>query len=363
MTGVQTCALPISTGAVDDACPHAAVTVSFGLPKWGMVLAPGRAHCGRLHTVDLGFDSALIEREAAGSDDRAVYVDAAHCVARWPRRAVDAHKYRAGSVFVVGGSAGMSGAIALVCNAAHRAGAGYVEASVPRSVAAVIDQQCVESLVHGVAETDRGGLAESVLPGLIERAGRHGALVVGPGAGDDPETATLLLDLVAELDHAMVVDADGLNASQRARRAHEFGPRTVVTPHSGELARLIDVDAKTIESDRRHWVREAARRLRAVVLHKGAPTFVATPGGDLAVLASGGPELAAAGTGDVLSGAVAALLAAGLDPFDAACLGAFAHGDAGARAARTLGVGPVMARDVAEHLAFAVRDLERGIVA
>lgn len=349
-----------ATGAVDRACPVADVTIAFGLPKWGMVLAPGRAHCGRLHVIELDFEVELVEREAQASEDRATWIDARWAAGRWPQRAVDAHKYRSGSVFAVGGARGMSGAVALACNAAYRAGAGYVEATVPLSVAPIIDPLCVETLVHGGAETDRGGLAASVLSGLVERAGRHGALLVGPGAGDDSETATLILDLVERLDMPMVVDADGLNAASRAGRDHDFAPVSVITPHTGELSRLLGLDGATIESDRRHHVREAARRLQTVVLHKGAPTFVAAPDGTLAVIATGGPELATAGTGDVLAGAIAALLAAGVDAFDAACLGAFVHGDAGARAARDLGVGPVMAHDVLDRLAFAVRDLERG---
>lgn len=348
-----------ATGDVDPTCPIADLSIAFGLAKWGMVLAPGRGHCGRLHVVDLAFDADLVTREATG--DRADWIDASYVAARWPRRPVDTHKYRTGSVFAVGGARGMSGAIALACNAAHRAGAGYVEATVPVSVAPVVDPLCIETLVHGMAETDRGGLAESLRPGLVERAARHAAVLIGPGAGDDPETASLLLDLVAELDSPMVVDADGLNASARVGRAHTFTSGSVVTPHTGELSRLIDVDGATIESDRRHHVRDAARRLGTVVLHKGAPTFVAAPDGRLAVIGAGGPELAAAGTGDVLAGAIAALLANGVDAFEAACLGAWVHGDAGRRAAEHLGVAPVMARDVLEHLAFAVRDAERGV--
>ncbi len=346
------------TGEVDPNCPVADASVSFGLMKWGMVLKPGRRHCGSLHLVDLGFDRAIVEAQIDEDADTALYVDGDTVARWWPRRAVDAHKYRAGSVFAVGGSAGMSGAIALGCNAAYRSGAGLVEATVPRSVAPTVDTQCVETLVHPAAETDQGGLADSLLPGLVERSARHGAALIGPGAGSDHETATLLMELISEVDLPMVVDADGLNASSRTSRPHEFGPHTVITPHSGELSRLIGVPADDIEDDRRHWAREAARRLRATVLHKGAPTFVAHPDGRLAVIGAGGPELASAGTGDVLAGAVAALLAAGLAPFEAACAAAFAHGDAGARAAERCGVAGVMARDVLDELAAAVRALE-----
>lgn len=346
------------SGEVDPNCPVADTSVSFGLMKWGMVLKPGRRHCGTLHLVDLGFDRETVEAQLDAATDAAHHVDAELVAGWWPRRAMDAHKYRAGSVFAVGGSVGMSGAMVLGCNAAYRTGAGLVEATVPRSVASAVDTQCVETLVHPAAETDQGGLADSLLPGLVERSARHRAALIGPGAGPDHETATLLMELISEVDLPMVVDADGLNASSRTNRPHEFGPDTVITPHSGELARLIDVPAADIESDRRRWVREAARRLRATVLHKGAPSFVAHPDGRLAVIGSGGPELASAGTGDVLAGAVAALLAAGLGPFEAACAAAFVHGDAGARAAARCGTSGVMARDVLDELAPAVRALE-----
>ena len=348
------------TGELDPHAPVAAVTVSFGLLKWGMVLEPGRAHCGRIELVDLGFERELVESELREAEDHAVHASEATIADWWPRRAVDAHKYRAGSIFAVGGSVGMSGAIALACNAAMRAGAGLIEVTVPRSVAATVDALCVETLVHPAAETDQGGLAPTLLRGLVERAERHRAAMIGPGVGPDPDTAGLMLDLVAELSVPAVVDADGLNAASRVGRRHEFSRGSVITPHSGELARLVARDKEEIDGDRRAAVREAAADLGVVVLHKGSPTFVAAPDGRLAVVTAGGPELASAGTGDVLTGIVAALLAAGVDAFEAAIAAATVHGRAGRRVAAQRGVSGLIARDLLDEIGPVVRDLLTG---
>lgn len=347
-----------NSGEIDPRCPRAQLTVTFGLPKWGLVVPPGRSRCGRIEVIDLGFDSAAIEAAVDGRSDHALWIDEAWCAARWPRRPIDAHKYRVGSLLVVGGSAGMSGAVVLACNAALRAGAGLVEAVVPQGQVQVVDVQCVETLVHAGPQTDRGGLAPAAREGILQRAARRDAVVVGPGAGDDPDTAELLLELMAALERPMVVDADALNAAGRAGRRHRFGCTAVLTPHTGELARLLGRSAVEIETHRRWLVPEAAARLQGVLVHKGAPTFVAAPDGRLAVIGAGGPGLATAGSGDVLSGVVAALLAAGLDAFEAACLGAWVHGRAGDLVAERLGTAGVCARDLPLAVAEVGRRLE-----
>lgn len=351
-----------NTGEIDPRCPRAQLTVTFGLPKWGLVLSPGRSRCGRIEVAPIGFAAQAIEDAVAGRSDCSLYVDHEWAAARWPRRSIDAHKFRVGSLLVVGGSAGMSGAVVLACDAALRAGAGLVEAVVPRDQHAAIDAQCVETLVHAAPQTDGGGLAPASREGILQRAQRRDAVVVGPGAGADPDTAALLLDLISALDRPMVVDADALNAAGRAGRRHDFGAAAVLTPHSGELSRLLGRSSVEIEANRRWLVPEAASRLGGVLVHKGAPTFVADPDGRLAVIGSGGPGLATAGSGDVLSGVIAALLAAGLSAFDAACLGAWVHGRAGDLVAERLGTAGVCARDLPMAVALVGRELE-GVVA
>jgi NAD(P)H-hydrate epimerase len=347
-----------TTGAIDEDTPVADLTVCLGFPKWGHVLRPGRGHCGRLSRVDLELPQELVEREVRGSEDVALYVDRLLAAAWWQERPIQAHKYSAGSVLCVGASAGMSGAMALACNGAHRAGAGLVEAVVPGSVRNAVDVHCVETLVHGAAETASGCLSPSSHAEVEQRLDGKGALLVGPGGGSDLETAEFFIALASAGNCPTVVDADALNAFARLQRKPSFEAATVLTPHSGELSRLLGLSAEEIEADRVSVLCEAAARWNCVLLHKGAPTFVAAPDGSLAVVGSGGPGLATAGSGDILAGCIAALLSAGQDPFKAACLSAYMHGRAGDRLERTRGVASVMARDLLEELSSVVFEIE-----
>jgi len=347
-----------ASGAVDPHTPVADLTLTFGFPKWGLFLAPGRAHCGRIERVDLAFPRAVVETAAAAAPEAALYVDRALAAGWWQERPVDAHKYQAGSVAVVGASRGMSGAAVLATLGAYRGGAGLVETLVPGGQQLAVDVQCPEALVRGLPETHQGGLSAAALAVLTERAGARDVAVVGPGAGPDLETAETLLRVLDSLEGAVVVDADGLNAYPRLQREPRFRIPAVLTPHSGELGRLLGRRGTELDADRRRWIREAAATWNAVVLHKGAPTFVAGPDGTLAVVGTGGPGLATGGTGDVLSGVIGALLAAGTPAFEAACLGAYLHGRAGDRAEATRGAAAVLARDLLEELGPAQLELE-----
>jgi len=348
-----------STGHADENSPFADLTLCLGFPKWGNVLAPGRALCGRLERIDLELSRELVEAEIRGAEGVALYVDRVLASGWWRPRAIDAHKYDAGAVLAVGASDGMSGAIALACNAAYRTGAGLVEAVVPGSSQRTVDTLCVESLVHAGPETETGGLGPGALDLIVERLQRKRALLLGPGGGADLATAQLFVAAMERIETPMVVDADALNALHRLQARIDFRQRAVLTPHSGELKRLLAVDAAELASDRRGVLLKAARDWRAVFVHKGAPTFVAAPDGSLAVIGSGGPGLATAGSGDVLSGCIAALLAQGHAPFEAACLGAYLHGRAGDLLEKRRGVAGILARELCDEIAAAAAEVER----
>ncbi len=349
------------SGLVDPRTPAFDLTLTFGFPKWGLVLLPGRACVGTLRRVDLGFPLEIVREQVEAAGESALFVDSALAAGWWPTRSVLAHKFDAGRVLCVGASRGMSGAIALALRGAYRAGAGLVEALVPGSQRSVVAVQCAEALVHGVTETETGSLAPDV--GAIVRERRHPgqAVVLGPGAGADLQTAQMLASLAGSLDAPLVVDADALNAFHRLQLSPRFTPRTVITPHTGELARLTGLDAQDIEERRIEVVTQYARDRNIVVVHKGAPTFVADANGALAVVGAGGPELATAGSGDVLTGAIATFLSQGVDPFRAACLGSYLHGRAGRLASLRHGVAGVMAGDVVDNLGRAARDIEGAV--
>jgi NAD(P)H-hydrate epimerase len=253
-----------------------------------------------------------------------------------PRRTAESTKFSSGTVVVIGGSPGLTGAPALAAAAAQRAGAGYVtiagDAEVPH--------RPVEVMQRGLEAVDA----------LLEKAT---AVVLGPGLG--PGQAEVARDLYARIEVPLVLDADGLNAFA----GHDFPDRpapTVLTPHAGELSRLIDGDVK---ARRLACARSGSEHARAILILKGDDTIVAHPDGRVAISPGDAPGLATAGTGDVLAGVIAALLARGTEPFHAACAGVFAHVRAGRLAAQPHGPDGVIASDVIAALPEAVGSAAR----
>jgi len=307
------------TGAVSGPAVDARLTVAMGAPKTGTVLMPGAELAGDLRVVDIGFPDELIPRATGLTDPEDV--DAALAP-----RATDAHKKAAGVVLVVAGSRAMPGAARLVAGAAQRTGAGYVVVAAPAGALGVILAGVPEAVGVPLAETVAGTVAAAALDEVLARASTADALAVGPGMGTDPETAGFVRDLVRSSPVPVVLDADGLNAFPGA--AATIGDRkadAVLTPHLGELARL----GTDVGADKLSAARELAVSTDAVALVKGARSVIAEPGGLARVNPTGTPALATAGTGDVLTGVIAALLARRLAAFDAAWAGAYLHGLAG----------------------------------
>ena len=293
------------TGEVGAAALPARRTVTFAALKPGLVLSPGRELAGALTLADIGIDVA--------GTGRASLVEDADVAAWLPERPSEAHKWQT-AVWVVAGSAGMTGAAHLAARSAQRAGAGYVRLSVPGGTAG--EGSPVEAVATALASE---GWADTVLADLH----RFRAVVVGPGLGRDAVAAGEVRRLMERSDIPMVVDGDGLSALGK----HPVGlvPSTVLTPHDGEYARLT---GHPPEADRLTAARRLAAASGATVLLKGSTTVTAGPGGEVLVTTTGGPRLATAGTGDVLSGLIAALLAGGLEPATAAAAGAHLHGRA-----------------------------------
>jgi NAD(P)H-hydrate epimerase len=304
------------TGEVRGAAVRADETVAFAALKPGLCFEPGRSLAGEVWVADIGI--AVTENDAQG---RTFCTETAD-VARWlPRRAPDAHKWRAGC-FVVGGSGGMTGAPTLASHAAMRAGAGIVWCGVPGSDAAA-RASGTEVITKGLPATPEGALAVEAADAVLGALGRFRALAVGPGLGRAPETAAAVRRIVAEAGCAVVVDADGIHAlaGHLDLLASRAAP-TVLTPHDGEYTAL---RGQPPGPDRLAAARDLAAATGAVVLLKGPGTVVADPGGRAAICPVGGPWLASAGTGDVLTGIVAGFLARGVPPFEAAAAAALVH--------------------------------------
>jgi NAD(P)H-hydrate epimerase len=294
-----------STGETAGAAVHADLTVTFHAPKVGLAVGPGRHHAGSVVVVDIGLEGrATTHRRAT----RGV-------LSLVPRRGVKDTKYSAGAVVVVGGQPGMTGAACLTALAALRADAGYVTLAVPADALATAEALALEPVKVGWSDADAADV-------VAEAAARAGALALGPGLGRSDARRALVREVLERLDLPAVVDADALFGLEPMDRSAP----TVLTPHAGELARLLDVDSAWVDAHRLEAVQRAAGRFRATVVLKGPDTLVAGPGAGVVVCDLGPPSLATAGTGDVLTGVVASFLAKGLAASDAAAAAAVAHG-------------------------------------
>ena len=336
-----------ATGKTHEPSVRADVTVTMGAEKLGTALPPGALLAGVVEVADIGIPVSSCDAWLPEPPD---------LLRAWPIRPPDAHKRSAGSVAVVGGSSGMGGAVALSARAALRAGAGYVTVVTTNEVEPAVAALLPEVLTRagGTRELDAGALERAA--DTLERAD---AVAVGPGLGRGDDAAALVRKAL-DLPKPLVLDADGLNVLEGdAERLKTRSYPTVITPHPAELARLLGWTTREVQGARLHAVHEARERFGCVVLLKGYRTLIADPT-RVVVNPTGGPELATAGTGDVLTGIVAALIAQGLDPFVATWAGAFAHGVAGTAATADNGA-PVVALDVAEALPKAVATLRSQI--
>lgn len=327
------------TGEVAGAAVRASQTVCFAALKPGVCFEPGRTLAGSVELVDIGID---VSTSSAG-------VTEARDVSAWlPKRKPNAHKWAAGAVFVVGGSAGMIGAPKLSSAAAMHAGAGIVWCGVPGERAA-LNVSGTEVVAHALPTSD-GVLDDAATEEVLRDASRFGALVVGPGAGTDERTVKALQRLVIESPVPVVLDADGLNAfvgdADLLRSAQSS---IVLTPHPGEFQRL---SGNPVGDDRLTAARSLAQHLGAVVLLKGPGTVIADPNGRVAINSTGGPALATAGSGDVLSGVIGAFIARGVEVWNAAAAGAWVHG----QAADSMHIS--VAGDLAHAIASSLSNLE-----
>ena len=313
-----------STGEIAGAAVRAHVTVAMHAAKVGLCVAPGRFHAAEVVTADIGLEH--VETSARLVTRRVLELV--------PRRRAGDNKYTAGSVLVVGGAPGMTGAACLACEAALRADAGYVAVCAPRESLPVIETRLLEPVKRPLED-------------VFDAVGRAGALALGPGLGRDRKE--LVRRLLEEVDRPAVVDADALFELEPFER----DASTVLTPHSGELGRLIGRESTWVDAHRLEALRLAVERYRCVVLLKGADTLIGAPGEGVLVRGVDTPALATAGTGDVLTGVIAAFLAKGLDGRLAAAAGAVVHGLAAARAPYQTGL---VASDVVAGLPAALED-------
>ena len=370
--GVLTVAVDIPTGVQSDSGAMAGtafdadLTVTFGRPKRGLYLPPGLGHSGTIAIEPIG----LAEGGLPADTPRLIARDDA--LDRLPRRTKAAHKGDAGSLLIVGGSRNYLGAPILAAHAALRAGAGLVTLAVPAGLVPICAPQSPESTYVPLPEAEWGVAGPEAATVLANALGRYTALQIGNGLGRHAPTDEALARFFGlhprqagaapTLDMPILIDADGLNwlgtVPDWWERLRQFS--LVLTPHHGEMARLLGVERITVSADPWRHAREAAAKWGQVVVLKGGHSVVATPGGDLWVTPSANPALASAGTGDTLAGLIAGFLAQGLAPADAAVLGLWVGARAADLASAEFGTLPLLASDLPRMIARTIRALETG---
>jgi hydroxyethylthiazole kinase-like uncharacterized protein yjeF len=325
---------------------RADVTATFAFPKVGQVMYPGATLCGRLEVVDIGIPPQAV----AAIAPRVRLLEARAVGGLLPRRPRDAHKGTFGHVLVVAGSRGKTGAALLAAEAAARAGAGLTTVAAAGSLLPVLEGRVREVMCEPLPDGDEGTAALGDGTEVDRLLGGRGAVVCGPGLGQHDGTRALVHHVVRHARAPLVLDADGLNLVAGTAVLGARPAATVVTPHPGEMARLLGCSTADVQADRLAAARRFAEDHGAVTVLKGARTVIAMPDGTCAISPTGNPGMASGGMGDVLAGLLGGLLAQGLDPWVAASLGVFAHGAAADAVASRRGEVGLLAGDLLDEL-------------
>ncbi len=346
--------LDSESGKAPGACVKASKTVTFGLPKIGMVIHPGIRYTGELVVADIGIPSCVIE----SMDIKTVLTDEHYVSKLLPPRFPDSHKGSYGKVLIISGSTGMTGAGCLSAGAALRSGAGLVYIGVPASLAPIYGASVTEAIVVPLKESMPGTLSQDCIAGLSARLKTVDAAAVGPGLSVNDEMVKLIEHIIENASIPLVLDADALNCISRdINILKKLKADAVITPHPGEMARLMGISTEEVQNNRINIARDFAARWKVVTVLKGSRTVIAGADGRIFINPTGNPGMSTAGTGDVLTGIIAGLIAQGMKCLDAAVAGVYIHGLAGDRAAKVMGEHGLIAGDLVRELPYAIKEI------
>jgi hydroxyethylthiazole kinase-like uncharacterized protein yjeF len=349
-------------GQVMGEAVRADYTITFGLPKVGHIIHPGAGCCGELFVEDIGFPQELLVSDAI----KVQTVEREMVSVLVPERPAYSHKGDYGHVLVVAGSKGKTGAALMAAKACLRAGAGMVTVGIPETLAAVFQSRVTEEMVLPLPDKGDGVLsAEALSPILDFLDGRADVLAMGPGLTAGPDIVKIVEGLLPSVAVPMVLDADAINAVTRKTGIfRKVKSPVVLTPHPGEMARLLttggqgaEKDARSIEQDRIGIAVSFARQTGTHLVLKGVPTIIAEPDGMAYINTTGNPGMATAGAGDVLTGIIAGCIGQGMNPLDASLLGTYLHGFSGDSASSKKGMHSLVAGDLIDSLCEAFREL------
>lgn len=343
-----------TTGRVLGSAVRADITITFALAKLGHVLYPGAEYTGRLVVTDIGIPPSLMEK-APGYD----FLNHEGMARLLRRRDRQSHKGDFGHCLIIAGSTGKTGAAALCANGAVRAGSGLVSLAVPESLHHILEVKTTEAMTVPLPDSVSGHLASSAFPAIVKLLDGKDALAIGPGIDRRPGTVALVHTLVESVDLPLVIDADGLNALAEDMTVlrRKKSANVILTPHPGEMARLLGTSIPDVDAIRISVAQEFARNYGVYLVLKGARTIVASPADTAAINGSGNPGMSSGGMGDVLTGVIASLLGQGYGAWDACRLGVFIHGYAADLVAGEMGEIGICASDVQNMLPLAYRKL------
>lgn len=343
------------TGKILGSAVKSKQTITMALPKTGLLFYPGVEYVGELLTADIGMPIKLVqsvEAEAELLDHEWVY----RCFKEYP---ADAHKGTFGRVFIIAGSVGMTGAASLSGMAAVKSGAGLVTIGTSESLNDILEVKLTEAMTKPLAETPGRCIGLAALNDALEFGNKCNAVVLGPGLSREDETQQFVRQFIQKCEVPIVIDADGINAlAQCPQVLNEVQSPVIITPHPGEMARLLSTTLSKIQQDRVTAVKTAARKFNCMAVLKGARTLIANSEGKLWINPTGNVGMATGGSGDVLSGMIGAFLARDMKPYEAAAAAVYLHGLAGDLAAEKQGEICLAAQELIDYLPKAVKDMK-----
>jgi len=335
-----------SSGRVLGQAVEATATVTFGLPKVGLQVYPGCIYTGQMEVIDIGIPRYILEEAPASG----IMLEEEWAWKHYPHRSIEAYKGSCGRLFVIGGSLGMTGAPVLAARAAFRSGAGVVTLGIPESLNQVFETKATEVMSCPLPESEPGLLGARALGPILEKIESSDFVVLGPGLGRGPEIEELVEGVIKECDRPLILDADGINGLSGPKMLKDRRARTVLTPHYGEMARLLGISRDEVLRVPFEVARAFALEWEVILVLKGPHTIVALPDGHVYVNTSGNPGLATAGSGDVLTGVITGIMGQNISLPEAVAMGVYLHGRAGDLAVEEKGIYGINAGDLVDYL-------------
>lgn len=340
--------LDVNTGKPLGVAVRATLTITFGLPKIGHLIPPGIDYVGKIKVIDIGFPKRLLEEEKITT-----YLLEKEDIQKWlflPRHP-DTHKGDYGHLLVIAGSVGKTGAAAMACQAAMRMGAGLVTLAIPKSLNPIMEMKLTEVMTEPLPETPKQTLSLRAFKAISRLCENKKAVIIGPGLGTFKETQLLVLKLIKTLDLPIILDADGLTAlATQPKTLPVANHLLILTPHPGEMARLMQTTIKEILEDRIGISRNFSQTYGVHLILKGHPSLITTPKGEVFINPTGNPGMASGGTGDVLAGMIGGLVCQGFEILPSLQMAVYLHGMAGDQGAQELGEKSLMATDIIEKI-------------